>query len=80
MDKDVALEQIFDDLIFHETLNIIFDTHRAVKKGLSSYGQGSMVPYPAGPITDMSWMGLHLKLIDSFKDICSIMKNRQRLI
>ena len=34
MDKDVALEQIFDDLIFHETLNIIFDTHRAVKKGL----------------------------------------------
>ena len=50
MDKDVALEQIFDDLIFHETLNIIFDTHRAVKKGLSSYVQGSMAPYPAGRI------------------------------
>ena len=38
MDKDVALEQIFDDLIFHETLNIIFDTHRAVKKGLDQQG------------------------------------------
>ena len=56
MDKDVALEQIFDDLIFHETLNIIFDTHRAVKKGLSSYGQGSTAPYPAGPKTDcLDW-------------------------
>ena len=65
MDKDVALEQIFDDLIFHETLNIIFDTHRAVKKGLSIYGQRSTAPYPTGPKTDMSWLGLHLKLIDS---------------
>ena len=57
MDKDVALEQIFDDLIFHETLNIIFDTHRAVKKGLTNYGQRSTAPCPAGPKTE--------KLIDS---------------
>ena len=50
MDKDVALEQIFDDLIFHETLNIIFDTHRAVKKGLRR--SGIYVPHPVVP--DMS--------------------------
>jgi len=50
MDKDVALEQIFDDLIFHETLNIIFDTHRAVKKGLRR--SGIYAPHPVGP--DMS--------------------------
>lgn len=37
MDKDGALEQIFDDLIFHETLNIIFDIHRAAKKGYLFY-------------------------------------------
>ena len=51
MDKDVALEQIFDDLIFHETLNIIFDTHRAVKKGMRR--SGIHAPHsPVGP--DMS--------------------------
>ena len=64
MDKDVALEQIFDDLIFHETLNIIFDTHRAVKKGLIGIQR----------------LHLKLIDSFILKDIYSIMKNRQRLI
>ena len=51
MDKDVALEQIFDDLIFHETLNIIFDTHRAVKKGLRRSGINA--PDPVALRTNM---------------------------
>ena len=73
MDKDVALEQIFDDLIFHETLNIIFDTHRAVKKGLRHvFGSGQIV---------LSFkLYCMLLVIRVIQDIFSITKNRQRLI
>ena len=30
-------DEIFNELVFHETLHLIFDIHRAAKKGLRKY-------------------------------------------